>query len=343
MIDPLLTDEPVTDPLPLYRLRDGLMGVDLLAAAVSHFNLFTWLAEHPATVGSLAAHFGMQARPAGVLMALCSSLGLVTQAGGVIHLTARAREHLVEGSPWCLKPYYDTLKNRPQTKEFVQVLKTGKPANWSSAHSNAWAQAMETDAFADEFTAAMDCRGIVLAPALAKKVELAGHRALLDVAGGSGIYACALSARFENLRACVFEKPPVDRIARRAIAKRGLSERVEVLAGDMFQSELPSGFDVILLSNVLHDWEDAVAESLLQKAARALPSGGLLLVHDAFLNADCTGPLPVAMYSALLMHSTEGRCFSVSEIRSWLERAGLEWVAHHPSAVDRSVIVARKG
>jgi 3-hydroxy-5-methyl-1-naphthoate 3-O-methyltransferase len=342
MIDPLLTDEPVTDPLPLYRLRDGLMGVDLLAAAVSHLNLFTWLADHPATLGSLCAHFEIHIRPADVLMTLCSALDLVTQAGGVFHLTARAREHLVEGSPWCLKPYYDTLKKRPQTLEYLQVLKTGKPANWGSAHTAAWAQAMEDDAFADAFTAAMDCRGIVLAPALAKRVDLSAHRSLLDVAGGSGIYACALVARHPHLTAAVFERPPVDRIARKAIAKRGLTHQVDVIAGDMFECELPAGFDVILLSNVIHDWEDPVAEGLVSKAARALPSGGMLLLHDAFLDASKTGPLPVAMYSALLMHSTEGRCFSIAEMQTWLERNGLEWCGHYPSAVDRSVVVARK-
>lgn len=342
MIDPLLTDEPVTDPLPLYRLRDGLMGVDLLAAAVSHLNLFTWLADHPATLGSLCSHFGIHVRPGDVLMTLCASLGLVTQAGGAFHLTARAREHLVEGSPWCLKPYYDTLKKRPQTLEYLQVLRTGKPANWGSAHTVAWAQAMEDDAFADEFTAAMDCRGVVLAPALSKRVDLSEHHSVLDVAGGSGIYACALAARHTHLSACVFERPPVDRIASRSVAKRGLSERVSVIAGDMFEDELPLGFDVVLLSNVLHDWDDPVAEALLAKAARALPSGGLLLLHDAFLDANKTGPLPVAMYSALLMHSTEGRCFSIAEMRIWLERYGMEWCAQHPTAVDRSVVVARK-
>lgn len=342
MIDPLLTDAPVTDPLPLYRLRDGLMGVDLLAAAVSHLNLFTWLADHPATLGSLCAHFEIHIRPGDVLLTMCSALGLVTQAGGVFHLTARAREHLVEGSPWCLKPYYDTLKKRPQTLEFLQVLRTGKPANWGSAHTLAWAQAMENDTFADEFTAAMDCRGVVLAPALARRVDVSEHTALLDVAGGSGIYACALAAANPHLKAAVLERPPVDRIARKGIAKRGLADRVDVIAGDMFEAELPGGFDVVLLSNVLHDWEDPVAEALLAKAARALPSGGMLLLHDAFLDANKTGPLPVALYSALLMHSTEGRCFSVGEMRIWLERYGLEWGGHHPSAVDRSVVVARK-
>jgi SAM-dependent methyltransferase len=182
----------------------------------------------------------------------------------------------------------------------------------------------------------------LLAPALARKVDLAGRTAVLDVAGGSGIYACALTTIHPHLRATVYERPPVDAIARRCIERRGCSERVSVQAGDIFEGELPAGFDVILLSNVLHDWDDRVAAAILSKAARALSPGGLLLVHDAFLDADKRGPLPVAQYSALLMHSTEGRCFSVSEIRMWLERNNLEWRGQHPTAVDRSVIVAEK-
>jgi SAM-dependent methyltransferase len=338
----LFFEEPVTDPLPLYRLRDGLMAVDLIAAAVSHLNLFTWLAEHPSTPGAICAHFQIHKRPTDVLLTLCSAMGLVTEAGGVFHLGPRAREHFVDGSPWCIRPYYETLKKRPQTQEFLEVLRTGKPANWGSNHPAAWAQAMESDEFADEFTAAMDCRGVLLAPALARRLDLSGRRSLLDVAGGSGIYACALTTIHTQLCATVYERPPVDGIARRSIATRGCTDRVSVLAGDMFEGELPRGFDVVLLSNVLHDWDEPVAEALVAKAARALSPGGLLLVHDAILDANKRGPLPVAQYSALLMHSTEGRCFSVGEILSWLERNNLQWCAHHPTAVDRSVIIAAK-
>jgi SAM-dependent methyltransferase len=335
-------DQPITDPLPLYRLRDGLLAVDLIGAAVSHLNLFTWLADHPSTLGAICAQVQIRQRPTDVLMTLCSAMGLVTEAGGVFHLGPRAREHFVDGSPWSIRPYYETLKNRPQTQEFLEVLRTGRPANWGSNHPASWAKAMESDAFADEFTAAMDCRGVLLAPALARKVDLSEHRFLLDVAGGSGVYACALTTIYPHLRATVYERPPVDGIALRSIGKRGCADRVSVLAGDMFEGELPGGFDVILLSNVLHDWDDPVAGALLAKAARALSPGGLLLVHDAFLEADKRGPLPVAQYSALLMHSTEGRCFSVGEVRRWLEPNGLVWRGHYPTAVDRSVIIAAK-
>jgi hypothetical protein len=117
---------------------------------------------------------------------------------------------------------------------------------------------------------------------------------------------------------------------------------VEVIAGNLFEGELPAGFDVHLISNVLHDWDEPVVREILAKSARALPVGGRVIVHDCHLNPQKTGPLPVANYSALLMHSTEGRCYSVAEIRSWLQEAGFDFVAHEPTAADRSYILAER-
>jgi hypothetical protein len=42
------------------------------------------------------------------------------------------------------------------------------------------------------------------------------------------------------------------------------------------------------------------------------------------------------------MHSTEGRCYSVAEMRGWLEAAGFGEVRFIPTAADRSVITARR-
>jgi SAM-dependent methyltransferase len=338
----LFSMEPATDPLAIYRLRDGLYGVDLLAAAVSHFDFFTWLAEHPSTPGGIAAHFGFKIRPLDVLLTLSSALGLTTQAGGVVHVTLRAREHLVTGSPWCLKPYYDALRDRPQTRDFAGVLTTGRPANWASSDPQAWAKAMEDPVFAERFTAAMDCRGMLLGPALARVSGLTGTERLLDLAGGSGVYACALAAFYPGLRCAVLEREPVDRIASAAIAKRGYAERVPVITGDLFSEQLPEGYDAYLISNVLHDWDEADVREILFKVGRAMTTGGRLLLHDAHLNDAKTGPLPVAQYSALLAHSTEGRCYSTLEMRTWMDEAGFDWIGHHPTAVDRSVIIGER-
>ena len=68
----------------------------------------------------------------------------------------------------------------------------------------------------------------------------------------------------------------------------------------------------------------------LAASSAALPPGGLLVIHDAHLNADKTGPLPVAAYSALLMSVTEGKCYATSEMETLL------------TAADRSVLTAIK-
>jgi acetylserotonin N-methyltransferase len=201
---------------------------------------------------------------------------------------------------------------------------------------------MQRPDFAAQFTAAMDCRGILLGPALAKALDLSQHTALIDIAGGSGIYACALAAKNPHLRTTVLERPPVDRIAAECIAKQGCTDRVSVHAGDIFADPLPTGFDVHLWSNVLHDWDEADVRRLLAKSDAALPRGGLIVIHDAFINAEKTGPLHIAEYSALLMNITEGKCYSIGEYRTYLSELGFDWLEHKPTAVGRGFIVARK-
>ena len=221
----------------------------------------------------------------------------------------------------------------------LKVLRTGKPANWSSRQdAQDWHKSMETETFAAEFTAAMDCRGVYLAQAVAKSLDLSGRRRLLDIAGGSGIYACSLVAHHPHLSASVFEKPPVDRIAAGAIANRGCSSSVTVVAGDMLVDPLPTDADVHLYSNVLHDWDEPVVRQLVSKSFDALPAGGLLVVHDAFLNAAKDGPLHVAEYSVLLMHSCEGRCYSTREMQQYLEDAGFGDVTYQDTAAARGIM-----
>jgi SAM-dependent methyltransferase len=134
----------------------------------------------------------------------------------------------------------------------------------------------------------------------------------------------------------------VDRLAGQSLAERGFAERVNVTSGDMFQDPFPQGCDIHLFSNVLHDWDGPQVEQLLAKSYASLKPGGLILVHDAHINADKTGPLPVAAYSALLMTITEGKCYSEKEMADFLERAGFFGMKHFATVADRSVIVAKK-
>ena len=334
---------PETDPVAVYRVRDGIYAADMLLTAIVHLDLFTWLADHPSTLEAICRAFDTTPRPTDVMLTLLAAMGLVEEQQQVYRLSTTAREHLVKTSPWFLGPYYESLKNRPVALDLLNVLKTGTPANWSSKKDGQdWHKAMESEEFAAQFTAAMDCRGVYLAQAVAKSLEWSHWRRVLDVAGGSGIYACSLVTHHPHISATIFEKPPVDGISARAVARRGCSDRVNVVAGDMLVDRLPADADAHLWSNVLHDWDDPVVRQLIAKSFDALPAGGLVVIHDAFLNAAKNGPLHVAEYSVLLMHSCEGRCYSTAEMEEYLTNAGFRDIAYRDTAAARGIMTATK-
>jgi len=339
-----LLQSPVTDPTSIYRYRDGLYAADLLTVAISHLGFFTWLNDNqPADLPTICRSLDLRERPADVMLTLLAAMDLLKIQHGAFSLSDLAREHLVKSSPWNIGPYFDSTSERPVCRDMLTVLRTGKPANWASLKDGKeWAKAMETEAFANQFTAAMDCRGVYLGPALATRLECSKHHHLLDIAGGSCIYACAIVARHPHLRATVLEKSPVDRITQKLLAERGFADRISVHLGDIFVDPFPRACDIHLFSNVLHDWDTDRVEHLLRKSLAALPPGGMVVIHDAHINADKTGPLPVAAYSALLMTITEGKCYSEKEISDLLRRAGFSGVAFSCTTADRSVLVARK-
>jgi acetylserotonin N-methyltransferase len=334
-----LTSTPKTDPLKIYRYRDSLYAVDLITAALS-LDFFTWLADNPSSFHGICDHFGFKERPVDVMLTLFAANDWVQNNGGVFHATETAKEHLTAGSVWDLRPYYASLHDRPIARDYLEVLKTDKPAGWSGDKAAFdWHKAMEHEDFARKFTAAMDCRGLYLSQALAKKLDLSGRSCLLDIGAGSGIYACSISAHHKHLKAITFDQAPVDRIAAKLIDERGCADRVSVATGNMFDG-LPTGCDVHLYSNVLHDWGVAEVKKLLSVSHAAQSPGDLLIIHDAFINATKNGPLHVAEYSCLLMHSTQGKCYSTGEYATLLDEAGYAPGDYHDTAVARGFMTA---
>ena len=120
-----LTSAPATDPVGLYRMRDGLYAADMLLTALVHLDLFSWMNTHPATRAEICRAFEIVDRPADVMLTVLAAMGLVEERDGVWHLTTLAREHLVSDSPWFLGPYYAPLKERPVSLDLLKVLRTG--------------------------------------------------------------------------------------------------------------------------------------------------------------------------------------------------------------------------
>jgi SAM-dependent methyltransferase len=147
--------------------------------------------------------------------------------------------------------------------------------------------------------------------------------------------------RHPGLRAIVFDRPEVLKVAREFATEYGVVDRLECQPGDMFADPLPAA-DVILLSNILHDWDVPECRNLVRRCSDALAPGGRLLIHDVFLNDELDGPLPVALYSASLFTLTEGRAYSAREYQDWLHEAGLVTSTIKPTLIHCGVLTGKK-
>jgi len=224
-----------------------------------------------------------------------------------------------------------------------KVLFTGRPANWAAnKKGKEWKVSMESDDFANSFTAGMNSRGAYLANGLLSAVNLSNYNKILDIGGASGIYSVILLMNYLKLGAAVFEKPPVDKLAEYTINEFGLSDRINVVPGDMFEDEFPAGYDIHLISHVLHDWDIEEVKCILNNSFENLKPGGMVIIHDAHINDTKTGPVSVAEYSVLLMFLSEGKCYSTSEMREILEETGFKNIQYKPTILNRSIITGVK-
>jgi SAM-dependent methyltransferase len=339
---------PPASQLPLLELANGFLSFKTLSAATD-LELFTKLADGRAmTEQEVAAELNLQARPARLLLAACASLGLLDKSGDRYQNSALSEEYLVIGRP----NYFGGLvrfadrEMYPSWHHVIDALRTNSPVSKKSNGAATWSPEAQDDLFKATFWEGMHSMAGATAGALAEVYDFSQHRRLLDVGGGSGGFPIRLCQRTPGLTAAVYELPHVCSIVAEKVKAAGLQDRIEALPGNFEEAPaLPAGYDVVLLSQVLHDHDEATNRRLLGKVFAALPPGGVALVCEQLLNDDRTGPRAAALMGmTMLVAMVAGENYTGSEYSSWLREAGFTDVHVVPfvSAGANGVVVARK-
>lgn len=135
-------------------------------------------------------------------------------------------------------------------------------------------------------------------------VSLKDVSRLLDVAGGDGTMAVQYAKRHPKLHVTVFNLPASAAMARRNVAKAGLSTRINVVAGDFRRDPLPRGYQMVQFSRILADWPENVCRVLLDKARKSLVPGGRVVICEPL--ADDNPDLTLAWHFSYLPYDDFG-------------------------------------
>jgi hypothetical protein len=107
-------------------------------------------------------------------------------------------------------------------------------------------------------------------------------RLAIDVGGSHGSLLLSLLAAHPQAQGILFDLPEVVAQAPAAIARHAAGSRVKLVGGSFFDS-LPTGGDLYLLKQILHDWDDQRSLAILKGIRAAIAPGGRLAVLDRLL------------------------------------------------------------
>lgn len=176
----------------------------------------------------------------------------------------------------------------------------------------------------------------------AQKFNFTKYKTLVDV-GGSGAILSIMVARHQPGMSCVsFDLPPVAAVAQENINRAGLNDVVKTASGDFFVDALPKA-DVVVMGNILHDWDEERKITLMKAAYNALPDGGAFVAIEGIIddnrNQNVFGML---MSLNMLIETGRGFDYTFADFNKWAKITGFSNTELLPLAGPSSAAIAYK-
>ncbi len=325
-------DRAGTLPDRLEQMIRGFMPSRCLLTALE-LDLFSAV-EDGATAEQIGTRIHVNARAVGMLLNALVALGLLTKSG-------------------------DQYKNSPESALFFVQSSKDNHRNGLLHTANIWHRwstltdavrrgtrvPIERDRSAEwtqDFIAGMQRNAKERAPLVVKALGTNGVRHILDVGGGSGAYSIAFAKASPDVRCEILDVAEVVPLTTEYVDKAGVASQVSVRPGDMLNSDLGSGYDLIMLNAICHMFSPEQNQHLFRRIRQALAPNGRLAVQDFILNPEKTGPVHAALFSLNMLVGTEaGASYSELEYTDWMKASGFTEVSRIDLPGPSDLIVGR--
>lgn len=301
--------------------------------------LFTVLHHEPATEEQIRQRLGLHGRGLSDFLNLLVALGLLARTGGGYCNAAGADRYLVPGEGTYVSNFLAQVNRNhyPAWGRLAEALRTGEPQA-----DIGFTTMLNTPALLAPFVDRMEALTNVQVPLLIESFGWPGSGTVLDVGGARGNLVAQVVRAQPQLTGTVFDLPQMAPLFDELISQYGLGT-VHFHGGDFFTDELPQA-DVVIMGNVLHDWNPEQRRMLVEKAFHAVSSGGALLVYDQMLNDDPDHQVEKLIRSLHMLLITEGGSeYPVSELRINALAAGFTSVTDQPLGDYDTLMICRKG
>jgi len=302
----------------LGRIMGGYQEACVLFTA-NNLKLFDEIAGDPVEEEEVAQKLGLSPKGVMRLLNALTAMGIAEKSERGYRLVEAWAPFLTEEGENCVHQWIRLSSDlMPAWMELPKFIETGKSVK--SIMEMLGNDPHDMRAFID----AMHHKGLKATWMIARELPVGDYSNMLDLGGGPGTYSLEWAKLHNHLKATVFDIAPVLEVAKLYINNYGLADRVNTLAGDFHKGEIGKGYDLILMANILHMYDDVFGKALVQKVADALEPGGRVIINGFCTDENETSPLQDTLFSLNMGLLTDsGRAHPMPEMMNWLKQAGL--------------------
>ncbi len=349
-LSPSKTSEKHISPSDIMQVGMGFWASKILLTAVNE-GLFTHLAEQPLSLLEIKKLFSWNCtdRHAADFLDTLFTLKFLNRNGigkdAIYSNTEETGFFLDKKKPTYIGGILEMANNRLYRfwDNLADGLKTGLPQNeMKDGGANIFEAIYHNPEKLRGFINAMTGVSVGNFAVLASRFDFSRFNSLCDIGGSSGMLSIQVAKQHPHLNCTSFDLPPVGPIAKDIINQFCLGDRIKTASGDFFKDAFPKA-DVITMSLVLHDWNEADKKKLIKKAYDALPKGGALIVIENIIdNQRSQNLFGMAMSLNMLIETGEGFDFTLNDFKGWAKDAGFNEVDLLPLAGPTSAAIAYK-
>ena len=281
------------------------------------------LLHQPMQVDALATATGVSASTLRRLLrgmthyGLCQDHGADRFALTAIGLCLRAAR---QDDPAC-EELRELLDQQRGTNMLTYSVRTSRPAFEHSFGMSFFEYMARHSIAAQRFGELMAFDTDTRATSVATTYDFSTAGQVVDVGGGYGSLIVEILKHNSHLTGVLFDIKHVLDQAGCRIDSAGLSQRCDLAAGDFFE-KLPTGGDLYIYSQVLHDWNDRDCLRILETCRRALRPSAKLLLVETLMPEQIEGTCPAVELDLMMLMLTGGKERTLSEYRELLALAG---------------------
>lgn len=335
-----MTQQPPPSPDLFFETISAYQRTAALVTAIE-LDLFTAIGDGARTVQAIADRCGASVRGIRILADTLTIIGFLTKAGDAYTLTPDSAVFLTKHSPAYLGGTLAFLRSPALLGTYDDLTDTVRrgtvapSANTVADENPIWV----------EFARAMMPMMAPAATAIADILDVGsmGPVRALDIAAGHGLFGIALAQRNRAAEVVAVDWAPVLGVATANADAMGVGDRHRTLAGDAFNVDYGTGYDLALLTNFLHHFDRATNVTLLRKVAAALNTGGRIAILEFVPNDDRVSPAIAAGFAlGMLAGTPAGDAYTRGEFEGMLTESGFGDVTVHPLPGPQTVIVASR-